>query len=130
MLFLQAALPASSCVCSAKTHPSRVIHLDLLTEKLMGKRGQAVRTMKRNSICRWDCIPLFSICLLVPGSFSFHSGASAGGVLAQHTWHAHLYPLSPRPLHPLPSVIYCLCIRFKALQLRSIKRVLHNLILV
>lgn len=88
--FLKAALPASSCVCSVKTHPSRVIHLDLVTEELIGKRGQAVRTMKRNSIHKWNYIPIFSICLPIPGSFSVHSGASIGDVLAQHALRAHL----------------------------------------
>lgn len=60
MLLLKAALPSSSCVCSVETHPSRVIHLDLITEELMGRRGQVVGTVKRNSIRRWNCIPIFS----------------------------------------------------------------------
>lgn len=104
MLFLKAALPTSSCVCSAETHPSRIIHLDLITEELMGKRGQAARTMKRNSIRRWNCVPIFSSCLPIPGSFSFHSGASVGDVLVLHALRAHLYPQPPRPLHPLRNV--------------------------
>jgi len=104
MLLFKAVLPASSCVCSVETHPSRVIHLDLITEELMGKRGQSVRTMKRNSIHRWNCIPIFSICLPIPRSFSFYSGAHVGDVLAQRALCAHLYSQPPHPLHPLHHV--------------------------
>lgn len=70
-LFLKAALPASSRVCSVETHPFRVIHLDLVTEELMGKRGRVVRTVKRNRIHRWNYISILSICLPIHGSFCF-----------------------------------------------------------
>lgn len=99
-LCLQAALSTSSCVCSVETHPSRVIHLHPVSEELMGKRGQAVRAMKRNSYPQME---LHSCVFHLPSNtwvfqHSFRS---------QCWWcslRAHLYPLFSPPFHPLHHV--------------------------